>query len=100
MTYLEVFGKCLTGRKATLALCAPMWILTMVLACAAFGQNYPPILTLPAPYSGGPIRLEPWTNGRYIIRDNTGRQVGTVEPYSNGWIIRDTMGRETGRVHK
>lgn len=69
-----------------------MWLL---MSCSAFGQTtQPPLITVPGTH------LEPWTNGRYIIRDNTGCQVGTVEPYFNGWIIRDTMGRETGRVHK
>lgn len=71
-----------------------MWLFALLVLCrSAFGQTAPPVLTT-APGT----HLEIWTNGRYIIRDNTGRQVGTVEPYFNGWIIRDTMGRETGRM--
>lgn len=68
-------------------------IILLLIAPAALAQQAAPP-PMPAPGQ----RLEPWTNGRYIIRDSTGRQVGTVEPYPNGWIIRDTTGRETGRV--
>lgn len=70
-------------------------IVALLIAPAALAQQ-----GAPPPMPGAGSRLEPWTNGRFIIRDATGRQVGTVEPYFNGWIIRDTMGRETGRVRQ
>lgn len=72
----------------------PLLALLLIAPAALAQQIAPP----PVPAPG--TRLEPWTNGRYIIRDASGRQVGTVEPYVNGWIIRDTTGRETGRVRK
>lgn len=59
-------------------------------------QPKPP--PVPMPTQGA--RLESWTNSRYIVRDGSGRQIGTMEPYVNGWIIRDTTGRETGRVQR
>lgn len=62
----------------------------------AADQPQPP----PAPMSAPGTRFEPWTNGRYIVRDATGQQIGTMEPYVNGWIVRDTTGRETGRVRR
>lgn len=73
-----------------------------ILAHAAFGQTAsdnrpPPVITIPGT-TLSPMRLEPWTNWRYIIRDVTGKQVGTVEPYPNGWVVRDRNGRETGRI--
>lgn len=73
-------------------------VLVAITAPALAQQSSPPpIIAVPgSPLS--PMRLEPSTNGRYIIRDATGHQIGTVEPYVNGWIIRDTTGRETGRV--
>lgn len=63
-------------------------------AALAADQPKPPPVPVPAPGT----RLEPWTNGRYIVRDATGRQTGTMEPYMGGWIVRDTTGREVGRV--
>lgn len=69
-------------------------LLLVTPAALASDQPKPP----PVPVPG--TRLEPWTNGRYIVRDASGRQTGTMEPYPNGWIIRDTTGRETGRVQR
>ncbi len=63
-------------------------------AALATDQPKPPPVPMPAPG----VRVEPWTNGRYIVRDATRRQIGTMEPYVNGWIIRDSTGRETGRM--
>lgn len=65
-------------------------------AALANDQPRPPSVPMPAPGT----RLEPWTNGRYIVRDATGRQIGTMEPYMGGWIIRDVTGREVGSVKK
>lgn len=79
------------GRNAAIAV-----LLLVSPAVLANDQPKPPPVPMPTPGT----RLEPWTNGRYIVRDASGRQTGTMEPYVNGWIIRDTTGRETGRVRK
>lgn len=76
------------------------YVIAVLLLASSIVQaaDQPKLSSIPVPPPG--TRLEPWTNGRYIIRDTTGRQAGTLEPYVNGWIIRDISGRETGRIQR